>query len=136
MYSPTDLRFDQPDVDQLLQAVAPLLVEHKADSAMTEIAETKKAVSPLLCPFFPGRWTNCRIVSLRPSGQIVAHRDQPIAGTRYHIPLQSNEGCWVFHSGVWRQLKVGQVYEMDPSEPHGAVNWGSSMRLHLMLDVE
>jgi hypothetical protein len=27
------------------------------------------------------------------------------------------------------------IYRMDPSEVHGAVNWGSEVRLHLMIDV-
>lgn len=136
MYTPTSTRFDLPDVEQLLAAVQPLWYWHKADSAMTDHDKTKAAVSPLLCPFFPGKWTNCKVVSLRPSGQIVAHRDEPITGTRYHLPLQINEGCWVFHSGVWSQLEIGQVYQMDPAEPHGAVNWGETPRLHLLLDVE
>jgi hypothetical protein len=75
------------------------------------------------------------VVALYPSSQIVAHRDPPIAGTRYHIPLVVNDGCWVFHGGTWQQLDVEKVYAMDPTEVHGAVNWGTEVRLHLMVDV-
>lgn len=75
------------------------------------------------------------IVGLLPSQQIVAHRDPPIDGLRYHLVLQTNPGCWSFSGGRWQQLKVGKIYEMDPTEEHGAVNWGSETRLHLMIDV-
>ena len=53
---------------------------------------------------------------------------------RYHIPLQINPGCWVFSDCVWQQLELGVVYEMDPTKPHGAVNWGDTVRLHLLID--
>ena len=93
-------------------------------------------------PFVPDelanrRVTSVRLVGLLPSQQIAAHADQPIApAVRYHVPLQTNDLCWSFHAGQWIQLKVGKVYRMDPAEVHGAVNWGSEVRLHLMIDCE
>jgi len=75
------------------------------------------------------------VIALYPSSQLVAHRDPPIKGIRHHIPLQLNPGCWVFHDGLWQQLEVGCVYTMDPSLLHGAVNWGTEVRLHLMVDT-
>lgn len=77
-----------------------------------------------------------QLVGLLPSQQIVAHQDQPIVGLRYHLVLQTNPGCWSFSGGVWQQLELGHFYRMDPAEEHGAVNWGSELRLHLMIDVE
>lgn len=79
---------------------------------------------------------HARLVLLLPSQQIVEHVDPPIAGARYHVPLQSDAHCWVLHAGTWQQLTVGWVYSMDPSKPHGAVNWGPSPRVHLMVDVD
>lgn len=76
-----------------------------------------------------------QVVLLGPSRQIVAHRDPPIPGTRYHVPVIVNAGCWSFHGGTWRQLEVGHVYEMDPTIVHGAVNWGPTTRVHLMVDT-
>lgn len=77
-----------------------------------------------------------RVVALYPSSQLVAHRDPPIVGTRYHIPLVLNPGCWVLHGGTWQQLELGRVYAMDPTQEHGAVNWGAERRLHLIWDCE
>jgi hypothetical protein len=77
------------------------------------------------------------VVALYPSSQIVAHADAYSAKQRrYHIPLQINSGCWVFHDGDWQQLQLGKVYQMDPTKVHGAVNWGATLRLHLLLDTE
>jgi aspartyl/asparaginyl beta-hydroxylase (cupin superfamily) len=75
-------------------------------------------------------------VALYPSSQLVAHRDPPITGTRFHVPLVVNDGCWVFHGGWWQQLQLGHLYAMDPTVEHGAVNWGTDRRVHLMVDVE
>jgi hypothetical protein len=82
-----------------------------------------------------GRFARAALVALHPSSQIVAHRDPPIPGVRYHVPLRANPGCWSLHDGVWQQLEVGLAYQMDPTLEHGAVNWGSTLRLHLMLDT-
>lgn len=85
------------------------------------------------------RWAGCyrlAFIVLYPSSQIVAHTDPPIKGIRHHVPLQLNPGCWVFHDGTWQQLAVGQDYTMDPTQVHGAVNWGPTLRLHLIVDVE
>ncbi len=83
-------------------------------------------------PGFAGR---AQFVALWPSRQIVGHTDPPIPGRRYHIPIDTNANCWVFHGGEWMRLEVGHWYEMDPTVIHGAVNWGSTVRVHLMIDV-
>ena len=77
-----------------------------------------------------------KIVGLWPSQQIVAHTDFFHANQRrYHVPLQTNANCWTFHDGTWQQPKTYTTYRMDPNKPHGAVNWGESIRWHLMVDV-
>lgn len=79
--------------------------------------------------------TVASFVILAPSRQIGGHTDAPIRGRRFHVPLAVNAGCWSFHGGVWQQLTVGTVYEMDPTVVHGAVNWGTTTRLHLIVDT-
>jgi hypothetical protein len=69
-----------------------------------------------------------------PGSQIQAHADAPIPEERIHIPIQANSGCWSFSDGQWQQLRVGCPYLMDPAIEHGAVNWGSDLRIHLMID--
>jgi hypothetical protein len=87
-----------------------------------------------LRPHFPG-FVTATVVGLLPSAQIVAHKDAPISGRRVHVPLQTNHGCWSFSGHHWRRLQIGGAYWMDPTEVHGAVNWGETVRLHLVVDV-
>jgi hypothetical protein len=75
------------------------------------------------------------VAALYQSRQISGHTDPPVPNERYHIPIQSNADCWVFHDGVWQQLELGRCYAMDPTKPHGAVNWGATVRLHLLIDT-
>ena len=89
-----------------------------------------------ICAALLPDWAHGRlqVVALYPSSQLVAHVDPPIDGVRWHVPLAVNPGCWVFHGGAWQQLERGQCYAMDPTEIHGAVNWGETLRLHLVSD--
>lgn len=90
---------------------------------------------PPLRALFPNPWTLCTVIALEVGAQIPAHRDPPIAARRYHVVLQSNPGCWSFvEDGGWQQLDVGGIYRMDPALGHGAVNWGTERRLHLIID--
>ena len=104
-------------------------------SCATARRETESLFAPVVGDVFRGAWTGAMLVGLHPSSQIVAHRDPPIRGRRVHLPLAVNEGCWVFHGGIWQQLTVGRGYQMDPAEEHGAVNWGSTLRVHLVIDL-
>lgn len=105
-------------------------------SRCTDFKVTQDIYEPVLKDVFDGRWTRAMLVVLYPSSQLVAHKDPPIEGTRYHIPLFVNDGCWTFHDGIWRQLEAGHVYIMDPTEVHGAVNWGHDIRIHLSIDCQ
>jgi hypothetical protein len=137
MYWPTTQRFNPDQVAELRRLALSLNPQPgPGGSGMTDDVLTAGRFEAVLKPFFPSSWWVCRVVSLWPSQQIPAHVDATIRGERHHIPLQTNDGCWSFSNGIWSQLEEGQDYTMDPTQPHGAVNWGSELRLHLMLDVE
>ena len=135
---------DVPDsiVLPLTQALQPLIARYgftSHASFMSEVEETKaicRAVIPKVQEILPGAYGWFRIVGLLPSQQIVAHADPPIAGMRYHLPIQTTLGCWTWHAGVWQQLQERVIYRMDPTEIHGAVNWGETLRVHLLIDVD
>lgn len=84
-----------------------------------------------------------RLVGLLPGQQIPLHVDAKAdcPGVRYHVPLQTNRHALVFSENAQgvlhcQELEVRRAYQMDPTQPHGAVNWGDTLRLHLMIDVE
>lgn len=107
-------------------------------SRMADFAAAEEGYSHVkaLRSAFPNRWVSVTVLALEPSAQIVAHRDPPMSARRYHVPLQQNSGCWSFHAGTWQQLETGRIYRMDPAEEHGAVNWGATRRLQLILDEQ
>lgn len=92
-------------------------------------------VKPIVDLVFGHEWSSASVVALYPSSQLVAHSDPPLVGRRYHVPLVVNDRCWSFHDGTWQQLVEGHVYEMNPTQVHGAVNWGVTLRLHLIVDT-
>lgn len=131
-YLATDAGYEMLTIDWLLDIVRSRNIQPgPGGSTIVEFPE----VEPVR-EFLGVCWAACKLVGLWPSQQIVAHADQPIPGTRYHLPLQSNSGCWSFHGGDWQQLDVGRIYTMDPAIVHGAVNWGSETRFHLLIDTE
>lgn len=109
-------------------------------SAMSEVEATKAGLD---LTTLRGLWQGqafgwVRFVTLGPSQQIVGHVDAPYTEQpfdRYHIPVATNRQCWSFADGVWQHLPVGGVYGMDPTAMHGAVNWGATPRVHLLVDV-
>lgn len=137
MYAELSQRIDQPLLDKLLGLAKQLdIAPGPGGSRCTDFDKTIALFKPhLITDPFNGSWTRAMVVALYPSSQLVGHKDPPISGIRYHIPLQINSGCWVHHSGEWVQLQLGHIYEMNPTEFHGAVNWGHELRLHLAIDV-
>jgi hypothetical protein len=96
--------------------------------------EAKRIFAPALGDHFHAV-QQITLVGLLPSAQIVGHKDAEIPGRRIHIPLQTNPGCWSFSGTIWQRLQVKSGYWMDPTVVHGAVNWGETVRLHLVVDV-
>ena len=142
MYQLTPLKFHPDQVAHLLGLALSLNLQPGPGGAgMTDSALTLETFWPVLMGFLPGRWANTRVVGLWPSQQIPLHADTPIAAIRHHIPLQLNRRCMQFTENangvlICQHLEEGQDYTLDPTLPHGAVNWGSELRLHLMIDVE
>lgn len=136
MYLDTQIEI-APIVIEALVERSHLLDFGGAGSFMTDFEKTMIAMGHPVNALFPGQTLKqITLVGLRPSQQIVAHRDAPILpAVRYHLPLLTNYRCWSFHADSWQQLDVGRVYAMVPTEWHGAVNWGETLRLHLMVDV-
>lgn len=136
MYVPVRTIWFDGQLDHFLRIALELDIKPgPGGSSMTEDAATRARFDGFVDRYLPQPWQWITVVALYPSSQIVAHRDPSAVGTvRYHIPLQTNDDCWCFHAGVWQRLPVGQIYSMNPREQHGAVNWGSEVRLHLMVD--
>lgn len=139
MYIDQHFVFGDASLAHLLEIALRLdLPPGPGGSRMADFAQAEAAYQQVttLRAAFPNPWVSVTVIALEPSAQIVAHCDQRQSPRRYHIPLQQNPGCWSFHAGTWQQLETGRIYRMDPAEEHGAVNWGATRRLQLILDEQ
>lgn len=93
---------------------------------------------PHVGSLFPGEWPYAMVTVVHPNGGIPPHRDAPLpAGVRrYHLVLETNEYAWSLHDGEWCQFEAGSVYELDPAKLHASINWGSTPRIHLVVDFK
>lgn len=84
-----------------------------------------------------GEWKDALLIGMKPGAMIPLHSDPPDhpESTRVHIVLATNDRCWSYHDGAWQQLAVGGHYCMDPASEHAAVNFGSTIRYHLVVDA-
>ncbi len=81
-----------------------------------------------------------RVLWLPPGGVIESHFDFDtnfqFGLIRLHIPLQTNPDVEFLIGGQRFEMRVGEVWYGDFSQPHQVTNKGSQARLHAVLDVE
>ena len=115
----------------------------------TELRKMFPEVEELL-RWLPGKPHRIRFMNLAPGGgELQRHTDQvdPDAGVndlklmRFHFPIVTNKDVifnqWDWHAElVESHMKVGECWYLDVRKPHRAVNDGTAMRTHLVVDVE
>ena len=115
----------------------------------TELRKMFPEVEDLL-RWLPGKPHRIRFMNLSPGGgELQRHTDQvdPDAGVndyklmRFHFPIVTNEDVmfnqWNWHAElVEAHMKVGECWYLDFRKPHRAINAGTEMRTHLVVDVE
>ena len=115
----------------------------------TELRKMFPEVEELL-RWLPGRPHRIRFMNLSPGGgELQRHTDQvdPDAGVndlklmRFHFPIVTNKDVifnqWDWHAElVEAHMQVGECWYLDVRKPHRAINGGTEMRTHLVVDVE
>ena len=115
----------------------------------TELRQAFPEVENLL-KMLPGKPHRIRFMNLSPGGgELQRHTDQvdPDAGVndyklmRFHFPIVTNDDV-IFNQWDWNakvveeHMKVGECWYIDVRKPHRAINGGTDMRTHLVIDVE
>jgi hypothetical protein len=81
-----------------------------------------------------------RVLWLPPGGVIESHFDFDtnfqFGMVRLHIPIQTNPEVEFLIAGRRFDMRVGELWYGDFSQPHQVVNHGGEARLHAVLDVE
>ena len=115
----------------------------------TELRKMFPEVEDLL-KLLPGKPHRVRFMNLAPAGgELQRHTDQvdPDAGVndtklmRFHFPIVTNTDClfsqWDYQAErVMCHMDVGECWYLDVRKPHQAINGGTEMRTHLVIDIE
>lgn len=61
---------------------------------------------------------------------------------RYNIAITTNNDCWLYHysydlenGGIRDHINEGELWELNNKIPHAALNYGSTWRTHLIIDL-
>lgn len=77
------------------------------------------------------------IGALAAGGAIGWHKDvMPGPRRRFHVPLRTAAGATMRTSTREEHMRAGEVWEVDPTQPHEVVNDSGELRLHLVADFE
>lgn len=80
------------------------------------------------------------VYNLAPQSRQDAHRDQSgnllFGISRVHMPLQTNPGAVLEVKARPYRLQPGEVWSLDTSAPHAALNGGDEDRIHVVVDVK
>ncbi len=82
-----------------------------------------------------------RIMEVNPGNPECWHLDGYEGSTRYHVPLQTNEECYLQWKDENNEIKSfhlpadGSGYWLNTDVVHHYINRGSSMRAHIIIDL-
>lgn len=90
---------------------------------------------------FSAKVARTRISTLNPGEAVTAHVD---ANAKYvlraHIPITTNDESYsyYFENGEEKRIhmKPGFIYILNPGVPHGAINNGTTSRVHLVVGLD
>jgi tetratricopeptide (TPR) repeat protein len=74
---------------------------------------------------------------LRAGGNIREHTDSGkslLDCHRVHIPIVTNEGSIISVGGEEKNMRVGEMWEIDNGNTHAVTNMGEEDRIHLIID--
>jgi hypothetical protein len=85
------------------------------------------------------------IAMMLPGGDTLFHTDtryQQRYSRRYNIAISTNDECWLYYhsydlnnGGSRNHINEGEVWELNNKIIHTAVNYGTTRRTHIIIDV-
>jgi aspartyl/asparaginyl beta-hydroxylase (cupin superfamily) len=86
-----------------------------------------------------GKITTALLINLPKYKKILPHTDSGsehfFKNNRLHIPIVTNDNCWFHVSDETKQMKKGEIWEINNSNKvHSVDNDGDSDRIHLLVD--
>ena len=120
-----------PALNRFLDALKPIL------SQVAEYYETSPEFQAKFAQPVRGYFVRISLAKLLAGGQITEHRDLNFSLThshRVHIPIITNDQVW-FHVGEEkRNLKAGEIIEINNRRFHHVENLSDQDRVHIIMD--
>lgn len=99
--------------------------------------ETEKIIKKLETLYL-GKAGKVIFAKLLPEKFIKPHADSGYYLTncrRCHVPILTNEWVHFFAGNEWMILEEGDLYELNNNVVHSVINYSSSPRIHLIIDI-
>ena len=121
---------------------------HKQNSVLSfdykPVLNNKKLLD-LVVPIFDylrvihdGEIAKSMFVKLRAGKNINEHSDAGLylnMAKRHHIPIITNDEVWFYIDGHKKNLRQGEIWQIDNSKLHKVENPSNQDRVHLIVDV-
>lgn len=85
-----------------------------------------------------GELAKTMFVKLAAGKKINEHYDDGLYLTlvkRHHIPIITNDEVWFYVDGIKKNLKTGEIWEIDNTKLHKVENSSNNDRVHLIVDI-
>ena len=85
----------------------------------------------------PGNFCKIQFSNLKSFGKIKTHYDGGLVylwSHRIHIPIITNEKVIFNVDGIRKNIKLGEIVEVNNNKMHSVKNGGNQDRIHLILD--
>lgn len=109
--------------------------EFKDTPYMQKMLSVKKLVSTLNCPV-----NSVRLLNLKAGAIIKEHRDAELAFemgcARLHFPVQTNSLVEFYVNNIRVKMRPGESWYINANMPHRVANYGTTDRIHLVIDCE
>jgi len=107
-----------------------------ADTPYMEMVTSVKAlVASLHCPIL-----SVRLLNLKAGAIIKQHRDAELAfekgAARLHFPILTNDRVEFYVNNILVNMQPGTCWYINANMPHRVANYGTTDRIHLVIDCE
>ena len=111
----------------------PTAVHWKDTALMARCPALADAVSRVRCTV-----NSARLMALGPGSLIREHRDHALGladgAARLHLPVATGPGVTFMLAGKRVDMREGELWYLDFSQPHAVRNDGECERVHLVMD--
>jgi len=103
-----------------------------------ELVNLLKPILNYLKNLHNGELAKTMLVKLAAGKKINEHSDNGLylnTIKRHHIPIVTNDEVWFYVDGEKKNLKTGEIWEIDNTKLHKVENLSNEDRVHVIVDI-